>query len=138
MSTSDISRGRRRLLRHAILFLAAALITAFVGAVYERFAHSVYSYYMIYAFAIPLGLGTLPLLLFVQKNWRMPPRFTVNTWYAGVATLTVGSIFKGVLDIFGTTKKLLIVYPVAGGILLLLGAGSYILAGKKQERRNSA
>ena len=127
MSISDINRGRKRLLRHALIFLYISLFLAFFGAVYERFSHSVYSYYMIYAFAIPLALGTLPLLLIGLGRGRMPSRLTVNLWYAGIAAMTVGSIFKGVLDIFGTTKKLLIVYPIVGGVLLAGGLASYIL-----------
>ena len=134
MSISDINRGRRRLLRHALIFLYASLFLAFFGAVYERFSHSVYSYYMIYAFAIPLALGTLPLLLLGLGRGRMPSRLTVNCWYSGIAAMTVGSVFKGVLDIFGTTKKLLIVYPIVGGLLLLGGLLSYILIRPERKR----
>lgn len=33
--------------------------------------------------------------------------------------LSVGSVFQGALEIYGTTNSLSIVYPIAGGALLL-------------------
>ena len=42
-----------------------------------------------------------------------------DTQLAIIVTLTVGSILKGVLDIYGTTNRLLIAYPVIA--LLILG-----------------
>ena len=45
----------------------------------------------------------------------------LNLWNAGVACLSVGSVFQGVLAIYGTTNALIVVYPIAGGILMLLG-----------------
>ncbi len=113
--------------------LVASLFTAFFGAVYEHFSHGVYSYYMIYAFAIPLAGGLLPLLLLlsayarsaVRKDVRLPGRLANGAWNAGLATLTVGCVMKGVLDIYGTSNGLLAVYPVAGAILLATGLFAY-------------
>ena len=89
------------------------------GAIYERFSHEVYSYYMIYAFAFPLVLGVLPGLSIVLFDLRIPSATTIRLWSYGIAVLTVGSAFKGVLDIYGTTNRLIWVYPVSGVILLL-------------------
>ena len=47
--------------------------------------------------------------------------FSQIQWSAGIAVLSVGSVMRGVLDIYGTTNALIVVYPVAGGILLTLG-----------------
>ena len=52
----------------AFVHALAAVFLAFFGAVYETFSHEVYSYYMIYAFAIPLVLGTLPLLALALRE----------------------------------------------------------------------
>ena len=51
----------------------------------------------------------------------MPGSLELNAWGSGIAALTVGSIFRGVLDIYGTTNRLVIVYPVVGGTLLAAG-----------------
>ena len=60
MYTSD--SDRELALRIAVNYVAVALFCALFGAVYEIFSHEVYSYPMIYAFAIPLAGGALPFL----------------------------------------------------------------------------
>ena len=44
-----------------------AIFIAVFGAIYEKFSHEVYSYYMIYAFMIPLCLGSFAYLLASKK-----------------------------------------------------------------------
>ena len=101
-------------------YLCAAIFCAFFGAVYERFGHGVYSYFMLYAFAFPLILGALPAILCGLRG--VAPPVSRKLWGAGVATLTVGSLFRGVLDIYGATNALGRVYWVAGvGLLLTAG-----------------
>ena len=101
-------------------YMMVTVLTALFGAIYEKYSHEVYSYYMIYAFMIPLMLGILPsfiLEIFLKKE---VPSVINRIWNCGVATLTIGSLFKGVLEIYGTTNRLVIVYPIAGGVLFLL------------------
>ncbi|MBR6316340.1 MAG: hypothetical protein IKR58_05005, partial [Lachnospiraceae bacterium] len=87
------------------------------GAVYERFSHEVYSYYMIYAFVIPLIGSVLPMLAVGMKESKRLQPGTLKLWNLGIVTLTVGSLAKGALDIYGTSSPLLIVYPVCGALL---------------------
>ena len=47
------------MLHDAFLFLAAGIACAVFGLIYEIFSHEVYSFYMIYAFLIPLVPGAL-------------------------------------------------------------------------------
>ena len=110
-----------------MIYACAAAFCAFFGAVYEVFSHQVYSYFMIYAFALPLCLGTVPALLFSLKGWRVPSRLARQLYHSGVAALTVGCIFEGVLRIYGTTNRLIWVYPAMGALLLLGGAGTWLL-----------
>lgn len=80
------------------------------GIIYEIFSHQVYSNYMIYAFLIPLLLGIIHIIfnkLLIDELYKM-----------GVITLTVGSIIKGVLDIYGTTNNLVFIYLI--GILFII------------------
>lgn len=119
-------------IKTAFVYLIITLFCAVIGAVYEKFSHEVYSYYMIYAFVIPLTLGAIPLFALGLFGKKTPCRFSLNAWNSGVAALTVGSIFKGALDIYGTTNRLLIVYPIVAGALLLAGIIAFF-AGKSSE-----
>ena len=90
---------------------------ALFGAIYEVFSHEVYSYYMIYAFALPLVLGVLPSALLLFRG-KLPPRAAALLWNYGIAALSVGCVFRGVLEIYGTTNSLRVIYPIAGAALL--------------------
>lgn len=120
-----------RTLRHARGHIFAAAFCALFGAIYEHYSHEVYSYYMIYAFALPLALGAMPLLTIGLSRLRQPGRFALNAYNSGLAALTVGSLFKGVLDIYGTTNKLLFVYIALGVLLTLAGLWAYLLGGRQ-------
>ncbi len=76
---------------------------------------------MIYAFGIPLLLGVLPMMAIAMGENRVPVSSALRAWNSGIAVLTVGCIVQGVLAIYGTTNHLMIVYPIAGFILLSAG-----------------
>ena len=115
-----MSISETRLKRNLLYLLGGTVFLALFGGVYEQFSHGVYSSFMIYAFAIPLALGAVPWALALYRQ-RYPGRAFCGVWSAGIAVLSVGSVMRGVLDIYGTTNVLIVVYPVAGGILLTLG-----------------
>ena len=119
MFTSDIDKNRRTSQRTALVYLLASIFCALFGAVYEYFSHEVYSPYMLYAFAFPLVLGCLPFLIFSYFGEALyPPLFARQLYHSGIATLTVGSIFVGVLEIYGTTNSLSVIYFAAGVMLV--------------------
>ena len=126
MSILEFETPERKRLKAARNYLFVSIFCAFFGAVYERFSHGVYSYFMLYAFAFPLALGTLPEILGGLRGAEPSP-ISAQLWGAGVAALTVGSIFRGILDIYGTSSPLSIVYWIVGGLLLLSGALSGLL-----------
>ena len=133
MYTSAIKTGMK--------YLAASIVIAAAAAVYGLFSHGVYSYFMTYAFMIPLLGGALPHLIAAMKradsdtenSTDEPEEYTESkaqkglakisdakdTELAIIATLTAVSLLKGALDIYGTTNRLLIAYPVIA--LLILG-----------------
>ena len=43
-----------------------------------------------------------------------------NLLNCAIYTLTMGCVYKGVLDIYGTTNKLINIYWYAGGLLLVM------------------
>ncbi len=103
-------------------YFTASIVIAVAAAVYGLFSHGVYSYYMTYAFMIPLLAGALPHLLTALKGADQKTTLTGlnDVQLAFVATLTAGSLLKGVLDIYGTTNRLLIAYPVMAAIILVV------------------
>ena len=93
------------------------IITAFCavfGEIYELFGHGVYSDFMIYAFMIPLMLSVIPSVFLLLFGKKKIPDTTRLLWNYGVATLTVGCIFQGILEIYGTTNRLSVIYPAIG------------------------
>ncbi len=87
------AKGRRRMAQIALNYLILSIFFALFGAVYEYFSHEVFSYYMLYAFAIPLVLGALPFLVLSLGRGHLPGRAALNLWPSDIATLTVGCIF---------------------------------------------
>ena len=124
----------KQLKKHLLYNIIGSAFLALFGAVYEIFSHGVYSYFMIYAFAIPLVMGVLPYAILLLKDKSPDNRF-LKLWNTAIAVLSTGSVFAGVLAIYGTTNSLIIVYPIVGGILMLLSFASLFI--KKQPRRVS-
>ena len=145
MFTSDRKKAVEyayKLFNYACICLTAAVLCALFGAVYEVFSHGVFSFYMIYAFAIPLCLGTFPLMIILlcagrktekleiidlkeaetlyeeDRYWEnsclylFPGRTALNAWFS---------------EIYGTTNRLIVVYPVAGVLLLAAGLAAFVL-----------
>ncbi|MBR2706363.1 MAG: hypothetical protein IKE74_03875, partial [Mogibacterium sp.] len=147
-------------------YFAASMVIAAAAAVYGLFSHGVYSYYMTYAFMIPLLAGALPYLLTAMKEAGQTAEKAENAAggcedheaaaelagkekkpsgfanildanearLAFVTTLTAGSLLKGALDIYGTTNRLLIVYPIIALLILLLFAVQSAQRLKSQRR----
>jgi len=100
-----------------------AVYSAFLllfGAVYEIFSHGVYSFHMIYAFAIPLLLCVVPYTFITLKR-RSVRRFSLRLWSAAIVTFSTGCIVQGALDIFGTTNAKAAVFFVPGAVLFICG-----------------
>jgi len=121
-------------------YVVASLACAAFAAVYEHFSHGVYSVFMVGRFAWPLVLGAVPALLAGLRGARVPPAAR-RAWALGVATLTAGSAFQGVLEIYGTTSPLVVAYWVAGPALLVLAVVLALAArpapGRRPERRGA-
>ena len=129
MSTSD-----NRYLKTSFIYLIVSIVLMIAGAVYEHFSFGVYSYFMIYAFAIPLAGGALPFLAKYMKGMRganASSGAAAETAAAGrheaiyhlaLATLTAGSIVHGILAICGRPNSLTVIYLIAGLLLLAVTA----------------
>jgi len=93
------------------LYLILTIITFIFAQVYNLFSHNVYSIFMTYAFIIPLVFGFIPNLLKLKTN---------KYYNASIITLTIYSLMRGFLEIYGTTNSLINVYLYVGITLLLL------------------
>ena len=126
MTTETAVPDRKIPLRIARNYLIVAVICAAAGLIYEAFSHGVWSIFMYGAFAIPLVLGALPNLVIALAKLKTPGIAAENLYACGIAGLTLWSILRGVLEIFGTTNSLLDYYWMAGGAFTVLGIIFYL------------
>lgn len=127
MSTLAIRKIRKKMGRTGWVYLFLTLFCILFGAIYEVFSHGVFSYFMLYAFVVPLVGGVIPFFAIGYGGKKIPGIKTERLWHFGIATLTIGCFVCGILEIYGTTNRLTIVYWLAGGAVLLIGMGSYLL-----------
>ena len=118
--------SRKIPLRIARNYLFVAVVCAVIGFVYELFSHGVWSIYMIGAFAVPLVLGTLVNLIIALFRMKTPGMAAETLYACGIATLTLGSLLTGVLEIYGTTNTLLEYYWLVGAGFAGLGIIFYL------------
>lgn len=118
------------IMRTVYRYLIASLATVTVGHVYEHFSHGVYARGMFWAFLIPLmgGAAVFRVIALLRPILAKYGVYSANyglagvMYHSGIATLTVGSMFKGALDIYGTSSSLVNVYWVVGAALTVASA----------------
>lgn len=111
-------------LRRALVFTSVSLFLTLFGAVYEMFSHGVYSYSMIYAFAYPLVLGAFPSIIMAMLSRPCKDSVAFDLYVFAIAFATVGSLIDGVLEIYGTSNRYMVIFNVVSVLLL---AASVIL-----------
>ena len=147
-SRQNISdKGTSQISWKSLLPITLTTVFVFVFAkIYGIFSHGVSSAFMSYAFLLPLSLIFLPKLLNLCTGNRLwngsldteeeegkklfHSSLASFLWKSGVAVLTVGSLYKGVLDIYGTSGSFEWVYLVVGIVTLAAGGISALLAKK--------
>lgn len=116
MFTSGINK---KFFKTSFAYFCVSLFLLLFGAVYEYFSHGVYSYFMIYAFAIPLVFGAFVYFIRALISGDKKRLNTSDMLYCGaISVFTAGSITKGIIDIYGTTNKNLKIYVFLGACLL--------------------
>lgn len=138
-SCAEIFHGHRR------VFLCVTVFVVIFSLVYEYFGHGVKSNAMLYAFLFPGLLGLLPTVILGctgamrRTAYAGGIRVAVNLWYCGIATLTVGALLFGVVEIYGTTYHLLKYYYYVGFGLaaagIILGIIAFVFGRYEMERR---
>lgn len=115
----------------AAAYATIALFCAIFGFVYECFSHGVRSAFMIFAFAVPLAAAGF---CFAIKKLHRPAAGTItrNALGSAVAALTLGSLVRGALDIYGTYSPYVVIYLIAGAILAAAVAVGRVIDCKKK------
>ena len=99
-------------------FIVSIMFVLLFGVIYEVFSHQVYLPFMYLAFLVPLA-GLIIKLIIIKKE-IMPSKISNNLLNASILTITLGSIIKGFLDIYGTTNSLISIYLILGCLYIIL------------------
>ena len=121
-NTVSLENGRR-------IYVFVSVFCLVFSIVYESFSHNVYSPYMVFAVAFPLigGAAVAEILLKLPAAFH-PRRMTVRLYNSGIAALTLGSVVRGVLDIYGTENPLVTCYAVVGIAFAAAGIVCWMIA----------
>lgn len=115
MLSSAIDANRGRMKKEAVTGGAFGLFCAVFTVIYELFSHGAYSPHMRGMLLFPLvGCGLIGLVCYLTPLWRYVGRWTFNFWNAAMGTLTLGFLFRGIVNISGRFTKVDRVYTVLG------------------------
>ena len=117
MFTSNNEKTENSMLKNAFGNLLFASFCALFGAIYESFSFGVFSFFMIYSFAFPFAAG-LFLLIAYMRGKEYGQLFTL-LFNAATVTAATGCLAAGVVEIYGSENRLLIIYPIAAGALFI-------------------
>ena len=122
-------KNNKNVLRSLLIYLGISAFVAAFGAVYEHFGHGVVSLAMYLAFLYPLCLGALPYFILLFLPIKISPSFlTQNVYNAGVAILTTGSIYRGVVEIYGTPREeMCLAYVIIGVSLIAVSVALFLV-----------
>ena len=135
MYTSANEAMRWRAAKHTRNYVLVTCLVTLFGGVYERFSFGVWSCFMVFAFAVPLVLGILPWAVNAARERPvLPSRAARQLWNAGTAALTVGCLFRGILEIYGTASALGTLYWIVGPVLLLFSVLTAVSERKRPEQ----
>ena len=105
-------------------YIFTTLFCIVFNYVYSLFGHGVTSPFMSYAYAFSLVLGVGGFILVGQLH--LENRMAFNLYNAGIATLTVGSLLRGIIDIAGADTIYPVYYFVVGAGLAVVGGLLYV------------
>lgn len=118
----------KKVMRTLFIYVGVTLFIALFSTIYEMNSHNVYSAAMVFAFRYPLILGVgMYLVIRFMPTDIVPGILPASVYAFGVGISTMRSIFIGVLEIYGTTNKnMVMTYTIFAWIFIILGVGSYL------------
>jgi hypothetical protein len=106
------------------IYIFTTLFCIAFNYIYSLFGHGVSSPFMSYAFVFSLVLGVVGFEMIGWQN--LENRIAFNLLNAGIATLTVGSILRGIIDIAGAdTTEYPVYYFFVGTVFVAIGGLMY-------------
>lgn len=130
MTLFTLSNDYKKSKRTFFIYIGVVIFCIAFGIIYEIFSHGIISLFTLLGFLIPLFLGLIPYCLFTFCFKTSAPNTISSYLYnAGVATLTVGSYYIGMLEIYGTTRdRYVYIYLITSIVLLTFGIASYVIS----------
>lgn len=113
-----------------ILYLSTTLFCLLFNYGYSFFGHGVSSPFMKFSFIYSLVLGVGGFTLIAWQN--LSNRLASQLFNAGIATLTIGSILKGVIQIAGADTIYPTFYFIVGSLFIVIGMCLFILEWNKK------
>lgn len=133
-----LNRQKNKIQKTIRVYCIVSLAAIGVNFVYGLFGHGVHSAAMTWMFLYPLLGGVLFYLILDRLNSGMtrfaPYRVGYNSYNSGIATLTVGSFLKGILEIAGTNSPYLPFFTVVGWLFIAVGVTLFILLAVSQKK----
>lgn len=125
MYTLDINK---RIKKSIILYFFISIFLIVFDRIYAIFSHGVSSLSMNLMFLYPLigGVGVYNVLKYLCKEKEIKFRITFNIYNTGIATLTIGSLLKGIMDIAGTSSQYIVCYRIIGVIFIIVSLLSFL------------
>lgn len=127
MSISGINTKNTnwQLRKTVLIYIVLSLTAIAVDNIYAIFGHGVRSAAMTWMFLYPLIGGGLIYFLIERLipgvSKAAGYRLFYNVYNSGIATLTVGSFLKGILDIAGASSTYTVIFNVIGWLFLVGG-----------------
>jgi len=122
---TKIKSNKKKILKTSLIYLVLSLSAIIINYVYGLFGHGVHSSYMTWMFLYPLlGGAVLYLLIFLlvsEITGFVAYRMFYNIYNSGIATLTIGSLLKGIFDIAGTSSVYIAVFYAIGELFVAIG-----------------
>jgi hypothetical protein len=106
------------------IYVFTTLFCIVFNYIYSLFSHDVSSPFMSYAFVFSLVLGVVGFIVIGLLN--LDNRVAFNLYNEGIATLTVGSILRGIIDIAGADTTYPIYYFLVGTVFVGIGGLIYL------------
>ena len=104
MSTSVTNLGKKRFKKTVISYTLITIFFFAFSRIYESFSFGETSVHMHYLFAAPL-VGGILLAIFLKVLPHFS-RISLNLWNSAVATITAGTLFRGIVNLSGRSTTL--------------------------------
>ncbi|EGV06450.1 hypothetical protein HMPREF1042_0175 [Streptococcus constellatus subsp. pharyngis SK1060 = CCUG 46377] len=112
MSTLVTKTNNKRFKKTAVVYTLITVFFFIFSRIYEHFSFGETSVYMHWLFGVPL-IGGVVLLIF-QKLIPNLSRLSLNLWNSAVATIAVGVLFRGIVNLSGRSTTLDLPYWYVG------------------------